>query len=275
VVTDYATQSTILAAMTLYVNGQVFYATAENNFYVLSISATNNRTLTLSTSYVAEIGRQDLQFQYRHNSPNDRRIDPSPNNIMDLYILNSSYVNAYQAWIQDTTGTVVEPIAPTIDELVQAYGSGVTGLGNYKPLSDTIIYNPGKFKPVFGAKADPALQATFKIVKNPNVNVSDNEVISQTVAAINQYFAIGNWDFGETFYFSELATYLHNTLAPNVASVIIVPLSTDIAFGGLMQINCNPNEVIISTATASNVQIISAITAAQINQTLAGTNIIV
>jgi hypothetical protein len=39
-----------------------------------------------------------------------------------------------------------------------------------------------------------------------------------------------------------------------------------------MQINANPDEVIVSAATVDNVQIISAITAAQLNQTLAGLN---
>jgi hypothetical protein len=275
VVTAYATQNQILSNVNLYVNGQVFYAYSELNFYVLSVATTGTRTLTPSTLYVAETGRQNLYFQYRHNSPNDRRIDPSPNNIMDLYILTTEYSNAYLAWIQDTTGTVQQPTLPTTDQLKIAYGSGPTSLENYKPLSDTIIYNPGQFKPVFGAKANPSLQASFKIVKNPNLTISDNDVISQTVAAINNYFDTANWDFGETFYFSELATYLHNTLAPNVASIIIVPTNTDIAFGGLMQINSNPNEIIVSCATAQNIQIISAITAAQINQTLAGTNIIV
>ena len=275
VVTTYTTKTQILTNQNLYVNGQIFYATSENNFYVLSISSSLVRTLALSTSYVAEVGRQNLYFQYRHNSPSDRRIDPSPNNIMDLYILTTEYSNSYISWIQDTTNTISQPALPTNDQLKISYGSGPTSLENYKPLSDTIIYNPGKYKPVFGAKADPSLQATFKIVKNPNLIVTDNEVASATIAAINAYFSTANWDFGETFYFSELATYLHNTLAPNVASIIIVPTNTEVAFGGLMQINTNPDEVIISCATAQNVQIISAITAAQINQTLAGTNIIV
>ena len=275
VVTTYTTKTQILTNQNLYVNGQIFYATSENNFYVLSISSSLVRTLALSTSYVAEVGRQNLYFQYRHNSPSDRRIDPSPNNIMDLYILTTEYSNSYISWIQDTTNTISQPALPTNDQLKISYGSGPTSLENYKPLSDTIIYNPGKYNPVFGAKADPSLQATFKIVKNPNLIVTDNEVASATIAAINAYFSTANWDFGETFYFSELATYLHNTLAPNVASIIIVPTNTEVAFGGLMQINTNPDEVIISCATAQNVQIISAITAAQINQTLAGTNIIV
>ena len=270
IVTDYATQTAISAAQNLYLNGQVFYATAENNFYVLSISNANVRTLTLSTSYIAEIGRQNLYFQYRHNSPNDRRIDPSPNNIMDLYILTKQYSADYLSWINDTSGMVMAPALPTNEELKQAYGSGASSLENFKPLSDTIVYNTGKYKPVFGAKADPSLQATFKIVKNPNLNISDNDVKTSVIAAINTFFDTANWNFGETFYFSELSTYLHNTLAPNVASIIIVPTSIDIAFGGLLQINANSDEIIVSAATVDNVQIISAITAAQINQTLAG-----
>ena len=86
------------------------------------------------------------------------------------------------------------------------------------------------------------------------------------IAAINTYFALSNWDFGETFYFSELSAYLHSTLAPNIASVVIVPASESSAFGSLMQINAEYNEIIVSAATVDNVQIISAITAAQINQ---------
>jgi hypothetical protein len=275
VVSVYATQSAITANWNLYLSGQVFYATSENNFYQLSISSTNVRSLSLLTNYVAEVGRQNLQFQYRHSSPNDRRIDPAPNNMIDLYILTTAYSADYLAWIQDTSGVVTQPTLPTNDDLKTEYGTGTSSLENYKAISDTLVYNAGKYKPLFGAKADTNLQATFKIVKNPNVNVSDNDVISSTIAAINTYFDTANWDFGDTFYFSELSTYLHNALAPNVASIIIVPTSTDVAFGGLLQINSNPDEIMVSAATADNVQIISAITAAQINQTLAGLGIVV
>jgi hypothetical protein len=275
VVSIYATGSAITANWNLYLSGQVFYATSEDIFYQLNISSTNVRSLTVLTNYVSEVGRQGLQFQYRHSSPNDRRIDPAPNNIIDLFILTTQYSEDFLAWIQDTTGTVMQPALPTNDELKTLYGTGSSSLENYKAISDTLVYNAGKYKPLFGAKADPSLQATFKIVKNPNVNVSDNDVISGVISAINQYFDTANWNFGDTFYFSELSTYLHNTLAPNVASIIIVPTSTDIAFGGLLQINSNPDEIIVSAATAENVQIISAITAAQINQTLAGLGIVI
>jgi hypothetical protein len=97
--------------------------------------------------------------------------------------------------------------------------------------------------------------------------VSDNDVKTSVISAINSYFDINNWDFGETFYFSELAAYLHNQLAPNISSVLIVPTSENSVFGSLLQINAEFNEIIQSAATVDNVQIITAITAAQINQT--------
>ena len=105
------------------------------------------------------------------------------------------------------------------------------------------------------------------VIKNPNVVVSDNEVQASVIAAINSYFDIANWDFGETFYFSELAAYLHQQLVPNVASITIVPANQNSVFGSLLQVNCNINEIITSAATVTDVKIITAITAAQLNQT--------
>jgi hypothetical protein len=271
VVADYATEAAINANKTLYPDAQLFYATSENKFYVYDYYGAANPIIE-STAYIARVGRSSLYFQYRHNAPNDRRIDPSPNNIMDLYILTKQYSADYLSWIRDSSNTVSEPSIPDGESLKLTYGSGSTSLENLKALSDTIVYNSGRYKPVFGDKAPLELQATFKIVKNPNVNVSDNDVKTSVVAAINTYFDTANWDFGEPFYFSELSTYLHNALSPNIASIIIVPASTNIAFGGLMQINANPDEIIISAATVDNVQIISAITASQLNQTLAGLN---
>jgi hypothetical protein len=261
VVSIYNTLQEAQIASTLYNDGQLFYFPTDNTFYKLSVAG-YSYTLNPVTGYTAKIGRQNLYFQYRHNSPNYRRIDPSPNNIIDLYVLTKQYATDYAAWIQDTSNVITQPSAPTGEELDLSYSK----LEDYKSISDTIIYNPAKFKPIFGSKADPALQATFKVIKNPNVVVSDYDIQTSVITAINNYFAIENWDFGETFYFTELAAYLHATLAPNVASVLIVPASNSSAFGSLMQINADVNEIIISAATVDNVQIISAITAAQINQ---------
>jgi hypothetical protein len=137
-------------------------------------------------------------------------------------------------------------------------------LENYKAISDTLIFSSARFKPLFGAKADPGLRATFKVVKNPNVVVSDNDVKVAVISAVNQYFDVANWDFGESFFFSELSAYLHQVLTPRISSVIIVPSNNDLSFGNLYQINAEPDQIMISCATVDNVEIISAITAASL-----------
>jgi hypothetical protein len=261
VVSEYTTLQDADIAKTLYQDGQVFYIADTDEFYKLNISG-STYTLAKVTGYIAKQGRQDIYFQYRHNSPNNRRIDPSPNNIIDLYVLTQQYTTDYLAWVQDTTGLVTKPNELTTAELQTSYSQ----LDDFKAISDTVIYNPAKFKPLFGNKADTALQATFKVVKNPNVVVSDNEIKTSLIAAVNQYFEIDNWDFGESFYFSELASYLHVQLSPNISSIVIVPNNQSDVFGSLMQVNCDINEIITSAATVDNVQIITAITAAQLNQ---------
>ena len=160
IVGEYPTEEDILTNISLYATGTIFYATDENVFY-----ESLGTSLQTVTNYIARIGRQDLQFQYKHNAPNSRRIDPSPNNLIDFYILTKSYSNDYFAYITDTSGRVAEPVAPTIDELKTEFGS----IEAYKTISDSIIYNPAVFKPLFGNKANAALRATFKVIKNPNV----------------------------------------------------------------------------------------------------------
>lgn len=266
VVTAYPTQGEITAHWRLYEDGQVFYAYSDVKFYTLSVLIIDQlevRSLIASEvgeQYLYYYGRGDLYFQYRHTSPGNRRIDPTPNNIIDVYVLEKQYALAYQNWIRDTTGKVAQPTAPTTEQLATTYGE----LENYKAMSDTLIFNSAKFKELFGNTADPLLRATFKVVKNNNIVVSDNEIKIAVIDAINTYFSVDNWDFGETFYFSELSAYLHQTLLPNVSSVVIVPSSTDLSFGNLYQINAEADEIITSSATVDNVQVISTITAAQL-----------
>jgi hypothetical protein len=211
--------------------------------------------------------RDSLYFQYKHNSPSNNRIDPTSVNLVDLYLLTAQYSTDYINWLRDLTGTVVEPTRPTSSSLEIAY----SGLENFKTKSDTLIFNPAQFKPLFGAKADPSLQARFQVVVNPAVSITANEVKSQVINAINQYFDIAFWDFGDTFYFSELAAFLHTQLVPTIASVLIVPANDNLVFGNYFQINAEPWEIITSAATVNDVDIISAVTAAQLNL---GNNII-
>jgi hypothetical protein len=267
---NYVNEAAILPDINNYSDGQIFYGTTDGNFYVLTVSG-SSRTLNGSTKYVARTGRSSLYFQYKHNAPANRRIDPSPSNLIDLYILTKDFEANYRAWALDTTGTISEPAVLPSESLRLEFNE----LENYKSVSDAIIYNSAKFKLLFGNKANTDLQATFKVIKNSNINLSDSEIRSQVLAYINSFFATANWDFGETFYFTELATYIQQALVPNISSIIIVPNSQTQVYGSLQQITSAPNEIFLSCATAENIEVISAITAAQLNlQNLSVNNII-
>jgi len=205
--------------------------------------------------------RSGLYFQWTHNSPSRNRVDPTPVNIMDVYVLTADYATNYSKWLQDLTGLVKEPSPPTSSSLEMSYSE----LENYKAVSDTLIFNPAKFKPLFGSKASSALKARFQVVINPSSSITPNEMKSQIISAMNSYFDLANWDFGDTFYFSELAAYLHNKLAPNLASIVIVPADPTLVFGNYFQINSEPWEILTSAATVNDIDVVTAITAAQLN----------
>jgi hypothetical protein len=57
---------------------------------------------------------------------------------------------------------------------------------------------------------------------------------------------------------------LHQTLSPDVLSIIIVPKKSTSVFGSLFQITSNRDEIFISSATVNDVQIIDTITATQL-----------
>jgi hypothetical protein len=242
-----------------YSDEQLFYIANLDTFYQLDVTD-SVYTVSEADGYSSKVGRDNIAFQYRHNSPNYRRIDPAPNNIIDMFFLTKQYAADYVAWIRDTSNTLTEPVAPTGNDLQLEFG----GLEAYKSVSDTIIYNPATYKTLFGAKATEELRATFKVVKNESSVVSDNEIKSAVITTISEYFDTDNWDFGEPFYFSELSAYIHSQLAPDIASIIIVPQSKTDVYGSLQQINAEYNEILISAATVDDVQVISAITLAQL-----------
>jgi hypothetical protein len=227
------------------------------------------RTLVEQTGWIARSGRQNLYFQYRHNSPLTNRIDPGTTNIIDLYVVTQAYYTSYQNWIKDTTGTVTQPDVPTIDELSTAY----QGLQDYKMISDNIVLNSVNFKPLFGAKAAQQLRATIKVIKAQGSTASTSEIKSSVVAAMNTYFSIDKWNFGDTFYFSELAGYLHRTLGSIISSVVLVPLNSQKSFGDLYEIRSEPNEIFVNAADITNIEVIEALTSTNL-RTAPGSGVI-
>jgi hypothetical protein len=276
---DYATLADIQAVQTQYVTGQVFYAYNPNSattidysagtFYILGVDSLDNPTLTVTYDYIARVGRQDLYFQYRHNSPLTSRIDPGSTNIIDVYVVTNAYYTAYINWLQDTTGTVIEPLPPTIDELNTAY----QGLQNYKMISDNMILNTVDFQPLFGQKAEPALRATIKVIRAGGSTASVSTIKNLVVSNMNAYFNLDNWNFGDTFYFSELAAYIHQNIADVVSSVVLVPLDPQKSFGDLYEIRSAPNQIFVNGATVNDVEVITALTSTNL-QTAPGSGVI-
>ncbi len=263
VVYAYANKNSIEVVKYEYPIGQIFYAYAENIFYTTvenPQSITPLYQLVEQPQYLMKPGRQGLKFQYRHNSNNTTRIDPATTNIIDLYVVTQSYYTAYQNWIQDSTNTVPEPDRPTINQLSQSYGE----VQNYKMLTDSVILNSVIFKPLFGPKAAPALRATIKVIKASKTNASNSEIRSAVLTAMNNYFNINNWNFGDTFYFSELSAYLHSTVGELVSSVVLVSNDPTKPFGDLYEVKCAPYEIFVNAATSDDVQVIAALTPAEL-----------
>ena len=243
-----------VGALSLYTEGQVFYLDTEKVFKILTSGA-----LVLTTDYRAHIGRSDLKFQYIHAADDDSRIDPSSSNIMDTYLLTKSYDASFRDFLDGTVAT--KPLPPSSDNLFNNYGSEINKL---KSISDEVIYHPVKYKILFGANADLDLQATFKIVKNPDQVVNSNALKASVISSINQFFALDNWDFGDTFYFSELSTYVMATNAPDLVTMVVVPNQNLQGFGSLYEIKSESDEIFISGATVDNIEIIDSITASRL-----------
>ena len=240
-----------------YTNNQLFYFYAEDEDVIKKYDSTTN-TLSTTTEYIARRGRSNISFQYKHHAGQETRIDPSVSNIVDVYILERTYDNLFRIWLQDG-GT--KPSVSTADQLRISYSGTLNPL---KSLSDQIIYHPVKYKILFGKNSAEQLQATFKVVKNSKTNVSDAVIKTRVIAAINEFFALDNWDFGDTFYFTELAAYIHNELAPDLLTAVIVPNQSGQSFGSLFQINSAADEIFISGATVDDVSIITALGANQL-----------
>lgn len=262
----YSTKNNILDVMYEYPVGTVFHATGENKFYTTSVEPlTKPAVLVLSdvtTSYSYETGRNNISFQYKKNSSNTTRVNPCTTNIIDLYLVTQSYHTQYKNWINDVSGAVSEPVKPTITELTQTYSN----LENFKMISDNIVLNSVTFKPLFGTKAEYALQGTIKVVKNPATVVSDSQIKASVLSAMNSYFTIDKWDFGDTFYFSELSAYLHVKLAGLISSVVIVPNDPDKSFGDLYEVRCAPNEIFVNGASINDIAVINSLTSRNLQQ---------
>lgn len=239
-------------------DGQLFYFYDPSVNVVKYWSATYQKFI-YTDQYFGRYGRSDIKFHYEHNSGEERRIDPSKSNIIDIYVLTTTYDNDVRSWLAGNLPS--KPLAPTSQSLEQNY---LPTLSPIKAISDEVVFHPVQYKVLFGSAADTNLQAKFKAVKNSDRITTDNDLKTRILSAINEFFALENWDFGQAFHFGELSTYVMNLLTPDITNFVIVPVSGN-SFGSLYEVTSLSNELFISGATISDIEIIDAITAYQLN----------
>ncbi|AUS03006.1 carbohydrate-binding module family 5/12 [Vibrio phage 2.275.O._10N.286.54.E11] len=200
-------------------------------------------------------GRISLHFLWKHFAPSNHRIDPAITNIHDIYVLTTAYNDQVVAWAAGDT-TIAIPAPPTSTELRETF----TEVEDIKAISDTVIWHSARYIPLFGAGAEEDYQATFSVVRAQGSSISDDEIRQQVISLTNTFFDVDNWDFGESFFFTELAAYIHQKMVTDIASVVIVPSNSSSKFGTLFEISAEPDQVFVNTASVNEVNIIDALT---------------
>lgn len=197
---------------------------------------------------------KDLRLEWTHVPSSREIIDPSFSNIIDTFVLTTTYDSKFRNWLRNNDRTLEsQPLPPTMNDLNNSFGQ----FDDKKGMSDTIIYRPVKYKVLFGTEAEVDLQSRFRAVKMPNTNLTDNEIKSKLVDTIEEYFNIENWDFGETFFFTELAAFVHQRLSGIISSFVIIPMDSESKFGDLFQITPHTDEVFIPDVSISDIDIVT------------------
>jgi len=200
-----------------------------------------------------EQGREGINFLWMHRTPRYHLVDPSASNIMDGYIITRGYYTSLRQWL---TGKIDQkPTSPTPFELKSSYDYLIES----KMISDTLILHPGKVKLLFGSKASAQLQASFKVVRSSNTSMTNNQIKTAIVDAVNTYFDINNWEFGQSFYFTDLSTYIHSSLPNNISSVVIVPSYSSNVFGDMFQVQAKEDEIIQPSISVDDIQIVDSL----------------
>ena len=240
-----------------YNAGTLVTTTGQQGEYVATIGTTTYRS-NVGRSYTTTTGLNDpIFFQWKHTAPRDQRIDPSISNIIELIVLTSDYYDNVLEWTANNRSADLFPTEPSVETLNNLFS---TTLKPYKAIGDQIIYTPAKFKKVFGSTADSTLQGTFKVIKSTGATITDNEIKSRVLSAIDTFFDISNWAYGESFFYTELCAFIHSQLATQISSVVIVGKDAESVFGDLFEITSQPNELFYSTATVDDIEIINSFT---------------
>lgn len=205
-------------------------------------------------------GMNALNFAWFHRTPRYHIVDPSVTNIIDMFVVTRGYYNQLRSWLRGDLDD--RPIAPSAMELRTTFASILEA----RMMSDAIVIHPGNFKILFGGRAAPQLRATFKVIRSVHATMTANEMKVRMVDIIRNFFLIDNWEFGETFYFSELSAAIHAGLAGEIDSVVLVPQATNSFFGDLFELAPQEDELFIPDVTVDNIEIVEHLSARVLKQ---------
>lgn len=200
-----------------------------------------------------EVGVYGLNFLWLHVTPNYHLVDPASSNLIDTYIITRGYYSNLNLWLNGLIP--VRPTPPTPFELRNDYGY----LIDNKMISDTIVLHPANIKIIIGAQAPNELKATLNVVKSQFSTLTNNQIKTAIVGYVNEFFDISNWEFGETFYFTELATFIQTKMPVDVSAIVLVPVSNTNIFGDLDQIYANDDEIIQPSISVNDIQIVESL----------------
>jgi hypothetical protein len=254
------------------------YAKDTGKVYIMTYSSTNLAVVKHyeSSNHRARHGKSFTQntkssyqegviFKWQHIANNSMRIDPSISNVHEMFLLTETYHDRVKSYL-NVPGTAW-PKEPTSSELENEFAI----LEQFKSASDQLLFKSGRFKMLFGDDAEQNLQARLKVVRLPGTSLSDNEIKTNIINAVNRYFNIENWDFGDTFYFTELSSYIHQQVGNSIGSIVIVPKSTSGVFGDLFQVKCESDELFLSTAKVTDIDIVDKLTSDNLRPSTVGT----
>lgn len=220
---------------------------------LVSWNATEDKIIRYEESkYYIRYGISKLKFIWKKFASSKYIIDPSTTNIIDIFALTNNYYQEVQYWLNNNKKGLF-PKLPSSYELKSMFSE----LENFNMVSDTIVWHPVKYKLLFGSESDAEYKANFKVIKGIT-SMSDNEIKQVVIESMDEFFS--NMQAGEKFYFTKLSTYIEKKLGPNISTVLIVPTYADEKFGNLFEIACEDDEILLSSATIDNVQIINKIT---------------
>jgi hypothetical protein len=233
----------------------VYQPSTPENIAAYEADIINNTNL-----WKKENGVANVNFLWLHRTPRYHLVDPAASNIMDAYVVTRGYYTALRSWLNGTAEQ--QPSLPTPFELKNSYNY----LLESKMISDTVILHPGKIKLLFGKYADQKLQVSFKVIKNPSTTMTNNQIKTAIIDATNAYFDISMWDFGQSFYFTEMSTYIQTQLSTMVKSIVLVPTYNNQIFGDMFQVYANEDEILQPSLSVDIIDIVDSLNPAILRQ---------